>query len=137
MKYLPLILFAIVAILPLLASAQGAATGEKVFNLPEVPLSEPVQNVSVGPYSLIAYYDEMELHFFFEKNQIMLIAFSGDSQTQHRYKASIERMSDHVYRADINGSAWIEVNTATGITVVHEDCISQVFMPALLKPTPP
>ncbi len=92
---------------------------------------EPAKNVVVGQYSIQVCYPEIE--FLFSKPNMRLLStrfLDNDKTALQVVPALISQVSDMVYRAEISAAVWVEVDAATGITVVHQHGVSTVFTPS-------
>lgn len=106
----------------------GAAVGQ-VKLPPEKATKNTAQNVSVGPCTAIALYPDVEIMLSFCGQLVRVSYNNGTKEVADEYEAVIGQISEGIYRADMADDCWIEVDRYTGVTIVHQYCMSRVFMP--------
>jgi hypothetical protein len=132
MKYLAYILFGLMILLPRLLRSQTGSWANPTFeNLPPEQYHSVAPNVAIGNHSLIACYpDQVEVIMYWQESRIAVITFDEVGlDNLVMYDAAMSQYNEYIYRADINRDTWIEINAATGITIIHQHCVSRVFTP--------
>lgn len=113
----------------LLISLAANAQEAQIELLPRQTPTDTAVNVSIGHCSIIACYPDLaEVVLKPQKQQVKVTVFDCEgAPTTTVLEALISQVSELVYRADIGPGSWVEVDAFTGITVIHQHCLSTVF----------
>jgi hypothetical protein len=100
-----------------------------IYLEPTPPLLDTAYNVSIGPWTVCAVYPD-RAEFVLSLNGRLTVMQPGPDghDTIQVFSALVTQLSDAVFRAQLTPEQWVEVNAVTGITVVHQDCFTSVFV---------
>lgn len=131
MKFIILTAFLAFQSLALLGQECQLAAG-----LPAVIGADTAKNCLVGKFSVVASYPHENAEFILDRNEMRLIVMSTDMDSGRTsaclYECAVGNVGP-VWTANINEHSWVEVNTFTGITLVHEYCTTRVYLPRTRK----
>jgi len=95
------------------------------------PVAVKAPNVSIGKYSVWSVYpDVADFVLDYQTQRLMISIYEGpedsDWNTQH-YLAIVGQVAEHVYRAEVSESFWVEVNALTGETFWYNYCLTTCY----------
>lgn len=86
-------------------------------------------NVSVGTYTITAAYPTVEFRLYPADMKIMVsVTDNLGTTTDQVEEALVSQVTSWVWRAQLCENTFVEINTATGTTFVHQHCLTRVFM---------
>lgn len=97
-------------------------------------------NVTVGRYTITVSYPTLEVRMYPQEHKVRVTNTDRYGDTQNQVlEALVSKVTTWIWRAEIDDSTWLEINTATGATFVHAHCITRVFShdPEAWTTTPP
>lgn len=90
------------------------------------PPAVKAPNVTIGDYTVWASYpDQADFVLNFVEQRLLISVFEGpedsDWNTVH-YLANVGQVAEGIYRAELDDTFWVEVNTVTGETFWYNNC---------------
>lgn len=114
----------------LLVAVHGIASAQPQECAPSSTL-EMAANVSVGEFSVwSAYPDRADFVLNFSHQRLVISLFEGPEPADWislHYQALVGQVAPNVYRAEVNENFWVEVNTESGETYWHSNCVTTPF----------
>jgi len=99
--------------------------------LPAVIGADTAKNCLIGKYSVVASYPHENAEFILDRHEMRLMVMSTDMDTGKTYACMYDCAVGSigpVWTASIDEQSWVEVNTFTGITLVHQYCQTRVYL---------